>query len=253
MEQIIKGVAGEYAGNYTGPNWSDGKYQESVEWGSADPLSELDYLSRQHDSAYARYKDRAHREAADRIYNEEAKKLAGKFPKIAGNLVLYGNHGEESFGRLYSGFKKGSYAGPVGALGGLVYGALGNMYALHKKLDANYLSKELKEVKEYYATDPRRVELNKRVENLLKPSEPSTETEKPDLEKAERNKRLVENQARKFEKYKNLKEEAEKSAQKQIKNLENANDWNMLGYQGRWRRRMRRNRKTNVIHVSPIR
>ena len=62
-------------GNYVGPYWSDGKLQSSVEWGTANPIDELDNLARQHDAAYAHWTDRAHREAADKLFADEAQKL----------------------------------------------------------------------------------------------------------------------------------------------------------------------------------
>jgi hypothetical protein len=34
------------SGNYIGPYWSDGKLQESVEWGDRPVLNELDEIAR---------------------------------------------------------------------------------------------------------------------------------------------------------------------------------------------------------------
>ncbi len=154
-EKVIKGVAGEYVGNYTGPDWSNGKNQSSVEWGDLPPQSQLDYLSRQHDSAYAKFPDRAHRDAADRIYNEQAKLLVGKFPQLAGKIVVYGNMAQQSFKRTASNFTNGlRFGGLAGALGGLIYTAGGNIIQANKMLDDSYLKREIAEVKKYYETDP---------------------------------------------------------------------------------------------------
>lgn len=46
----------KYHGNYCGPGWSEGKYQESVE-GTRTPVDKLDQLCKEHDSAYARGED----------------------------------------------------------------------------------------------------------------------------------------------------------------------------------------------------
>ncbi len=154
-EQVIKGVAGQYVGNYTGPDWSNGKHQSSVEWGDLPPQSQLDYLSRQHDSAYAKFPDRAHRDAADRIYNEQAKKLVGRFPQLAGKIVVYGNMAENSIKRTAKNFYDGlRFGGLPGALGGLIYTAGGNIIQANKMLDNSYLKRETADVLKYYETDP---------------------------------------------------------------------------------------------------
>jgi hypothetical protein len=146
-----------YAGNYTGPYWSDGKLQESVEFGELDPQSELDYLSYQHDTAYAHYKDKAHREAADQIYNARAKQLAGQFPGIAGGIVEYGNMGQRQtskfLDRIGTGFK---YGGPLGALGGAIYFQGENMIESNKRMKGTYLQKEKQEIEKLYAQDPKK-------------------------------------------------------------------------------------------------
>ncbi len=131
--------------SYTGPYISDGKLQESVEFGSKQPKDELDALSRLHDSAYAKWDDKLHRRVADTIYAEEANKLVGKFPELAAFLVQYGNQTASSAGNLATRF---SELGPFGIL----VGGVENMYDLN-----NYLmnkSKTRKEILDYYATDP---------------------------------------------------------------------------------------------------
>jgi len=130
--------------NYTGPYISDGKLQTSVEFGTAEPKSKLDALSRLHDSAYAKFSDSGHRYAADSIYNEEAKKLAGLYPSLAGGLVLYGNSTSKSFSNLVSNIGFG--------VPGLVYGAVKNMVSLNDKVTNG--DRYRKEVLAYYKTDP---------------------------------------------------------------------------------------------------
>ncbi len=141
--------------NYTGPYLSNGKYQSSVEFGDAEPNSRLDALSRLHDSAYAHFEDRNHREAADRIYNKEAKELASQFPQLAGEIVEYGNFASNSFSTLIedtsTGFK---YGGPFGALLGLVYGGVENLLHLNDTL--NHGKEYEKDVLDYYASDPQK-------------------------------------------------------------------------------------------------
>lgn len=146
-----------YAGSYTGPYWSDGKFQESVEFGELDPQSELDYLSYLHDTAYAHYKDSAHREAADQLYNERAKELAGRHPEIIGNIVEYGNMGGRQTAKLWDRLKKGfSVAGPLGMLGGAIYFQGENMVESNKRMKGTYLKKERGELEKLYGQDPKK-------------------------------------------------------------------------------------------------
>lgn len=116
--------------NYTGPYLSDGKIQESVAFGEEEPASQLDALSRLHDTAYATYKDFGHLTAADSIYNEEAKKLESKFPQLAGQIVLYGN----AIQRFGSNLAAGAAAGPVSFVAAAVHNFLDiHDYMLHEK------------------------------------------------------------------------------------------------------------------------
>lgn len=131
--------------NYTGPYISNGSIQESVEFGDKDPKDALDALSRLHDSAYAKYKDQAHRTAADAIYEKEAKKLLAQFPQLAGDLVLYGNQILRSGSTLAQSISKW---GPFG----LIIGGVQNMYNLNDYMMNG--AKYRKEIQEYYATDP---------------------------------------------------------------------------------------------------
>lgn len=49
-------VLGKY-GNYVGPGWSDGKYQNSVAYGKSKPVDKFDNTARSHDTKYALGKD----------------------------------------------------------------------------------------------------------------------------------------------------------------------------------------------------
>jgi hypothetical protein len=139
----------QFSGNYTGPYWSDGRLQESVEFGSSDPQSELDKLSRLHDTAYAHYTDRQHREAADEIYERDAKVLAGKFPELAGKLVLHGNYAARQRAQLNSDF---ATLGPLG----LLKFAGTNMWNANKMIKGTYLKNEKADIERLYGTDPRK-------------------------------------------------------------------------------------------------
>lgn len=122
--------------NYTGPYWSDGKVQSSVEFGTAIPTSLLDEQSRLHDSAYAKFKDQHQLlTAADYIYNENTKNL-GVLGKVAGFAVLYGNHTQRSINGLFDGNIPG----------------VTNSIRLQDWLENK--EKYIKQVKDYYETDP---------------------------------------------------------------------------------------------------
>nr|UHS71946.1 MAG: hypothetical protein 2 [Hubei sediment luteo-like virus 2] len=150
------------SGNYVGPYWSDGKVQESVEWGDKPALHALDELARQHDAAYAHYKDEKHREAADMIFAEEAKKLKQKYgskwaddPQIAARLVEYGNHTQRQVSKL----AKIGVLGPA-ALPWLIYHQASNMIDNHKRIKGTYLTKEMGDVRKLYSTDPKKAVLS---------------------------------------------------------------------------------------------
>lgn len=265
MEDIIKGIGGEYTGNYTGPHWSDGKYQESVEWGNANPQSELDYLSRQHDSAYARFKDAKHREAADKIYHDEAKKLTGKFPQLAGNLVLYGNYAGRQSEKLFNNAKTGAkLGGPLGALAGAVYTAGGNIVDSMARINGTYLKKEIADIQKYYESDPRRVVLKDRALNAsstaktgvdpgrVAPKDTSSKAKielpsisTPQPKPTTRNQDLIEKQARRFEKFANLEKEAKQSEYKNTQLPFYVPQY----IKRRYSKRIKKNKK-NKIHIT---
>jgi hypothetical protein len=145
-----------YFGNYTGPYWSDGKFQTSVEFGESDPQSEWDYLSYLHDTAYARYEDAAHREAADQLYNERAKQLIGRFPQLAGNFVEYGNMGHRQTKKFLNAVGTGfKYLGPIGALGGAIYFQGKNMIEANQRMKGTYLKQERGDIEKLYAGNPK--------------------------------------------------------------------------------------------------
>jgi hypothetical protein len=144
------------SGNYVGPYWSDGNLQESVEWGDRAPLNALDELARKHDAVYAHYKDEKHREAADMLFAEEAKKLKQKYgskwaedPQIAARFVEYGNHTMRQVKNLV----KIGTLGPA-ALPWLIYQQASNMIDNHKRMKGTYLTKEMGDIRKFYETDP---------------------------------------------------------------------------------------------------
>lgn len=56
-----------YHGNYCGPGWSDGKYQNSVV-GLLEPVDEFDATCKEHDAAYATTNDSSARTYADNLF-----------------------------------------------------------------------------------------------------------------------------------------------------------------------------------------
>lgn len=149
-------------GNYVGPYWSDGKIQESVEWGDREPTDELDALARQHDAAYARFKDRAHREAADQIFAQEARKLNQKAggslasdPRFAAAMVEYGNYAARQAGKL-AGYTAYSMVPGLGPLAGVLKFGYDNIREMNNRVHGTHLKKELETVRAFYNTDPKR-------------------------------------------------------------------------------------------------
>lgn len=142
-------------GNYIGPHWSNGKFQESVEWGDKDPRDELDLLAYYHDSAYARYKDELHRAAADRIFAEGAHNVGTTMAAVAAELVSKGNMTTNAAKRLISNVTTGaSTFGPLGAVAGLAVTAVQNVVKANDRLPGGKFDAAVKEVQDYYKTDP---------------------------------------------------------------------------------------------------
>ncbi len=149
-----KFVPGEL-GNYIGPHWSNGEFQESVEWGDKPPQSDLDLLAYYHDSAYAKYKDDDHREAADKLFAEEARKLGYSMADISAVLVQQGNMTKRSFDRTLRNVALGEKVGGApGALLGLIYTGVENIFKANDRLPGGKFESVVKEVQDYYATDP---------------------------------------------------------------------------------------------------
>jgi len=238
------------SGNYVGPYWSDGTVQESVEWGDKPALHALDELARKHDAAYAHYKDEKHREAADMLFAEEAKKLKQKYgskwaddPQIAARLVEYGNHTTRQIKNL----AKIGVLGPA-AIPWLIYKQASNMIDNHKRIKGTYLTKEVGDIRRFYETDPKRVvqktvatESNKKrpgwtgptVDSVprsntlqagedsrsVKPATPATTTKAGPTSTLIHNAELIEGQRRRFSNYQALKQAAHKQpARKILKN-----------------------------------
>lgn len=148
-------------GNYVGPYWSNGQIQESVEWGDKEPIDELDELARQHDAAYARFKDRPRREAADLIFATEARKLNRKLggaltsdPRFAAAMVEYGNYAGRQVAKLASDVGSGFKLG-LGPLAGVLKFGVDNIREMNQRVHGTHLRKELEQVRAFYNTDPR--------------------------------------------------------------------------------------------------
>jgi len=148
------------SGNYVGPYWSNGKLQESVEWGEKDPVHALDELARAHDAAYAHFKDEEHREAADMIFAEEARKLKKTYgpkwaddPKVAARFVEYGNFTARQAKKLAGSVLKPSLWNLLGPIGFQVRNMLDN----NKRMQGTYLKTELSDVRKFHGTDPKLV------------------------------------------------------------------------------------------------
>lgn len=141
-------------GNYTGPYWSDGKLQTSVEFGESEAINGLDELSRLHDTVYAHYPDRAHREAADRWYAEECKKLTGMYPALAGRVVNYGNYAVNQAKQLASDVATYSFLPGIGGIFGAAKWVVNNIGNSQKMIDGTYLQKERKDILDLFERDP---------------------------------------------------------------------------------------------------
>lgn len=138
--------------NYTGPYWSDGKWQESVEFGETPALSGVDAASRLHDSAYAHYTDEAHRTAADEIYSATLKKLKEPNSYLA-DVPLYGNYVKNRAMEMAGDFANGwKYGGIAGGLGSLIYNGIKGIVRSNDLIQNG--KKYRDEVLAYYDTDP---------------------------------------------------------------------------------------------------
>jgi len=142
-------------GNYIGPYWSDGKFQNSVAFGQAEVTSVLDYLARFHDSVYAVYKDREHREASDIFFNDIAQTLKSNFAHVAGTSVLYGNYLARQMSNVASEVKTRLQAGDFpGAVVTLASTGFGNIKEASRLTNEKYLRNEWNHIKELYRNNP---------------------------------------------------------------------------------------------------
>jgi len=145
-----------YSDNYTGPYYSDGKYQESVPFGDAPADTPLAQQSRLHDTAYYYYKDDLHRKAADEIYYNNLKDIDDPATVVARNAVRHGNVAVDAGSRLAHNVAVGTnLLGPLGAIGGLVYTGLQNIHKASQMLPGGAYDKAKSDVLSLYATDPK--------------------------------------------------------------------------------------------------
>lgn len=81
-----------YFDNYTGPYWSDGRFQSSVKRGKAKPMTKLDVLSKKHDERYANnIGDNDELFLADLEYYKASRDMSF-VPRVIGAMPLYGNY-----------------------------------------------------------------------------------------------------------------------------------------------------------------
>lgn len=129
--------------NYTGPFWSDGKIQNSVEFGLSPTYDEVDTASRLHDSAFAHFGDARHRRAADKIYQTTLSNVSGFKSALVRNLPLYGNFlGSDLSGLL----------APMSFLNAAL--AIYAISELEDEFRQGKYDKEIADVMKYYTTDP---------------------------------------------------------------------------------------------------
>lgn len=80
-----------FVDHYTGPYWSDGKFQTSVEKGERRPSSKLDRLSKRHDNQY--YSCGSNLDClddADELYYQASRGMS-IVPRVVGLMPKYGN------------------------------------------------------------------------------------------------------------------------------------------------------------------
>jgi len=79
-----------YSDNFTGPNWSDGRFQASVANPSKRPTSKLDWHSRDHDVSYANCDTLDCLTEADSYYYRRSRDMS-IIPRIIGAIPLVFN------------------------------------------------------------------------------------------------------------------------------------------------------------------
>jgi hypothetical protein len=136
---------------YTGPYISDGKLQESVEFGMSKPDDIVDRASRLHDTAYAHFSDTEHRMAADAIYYETLRNVPGLKAAAARSAVMQGN-------QVLRGIRDAMQLAPLmtfgvpGMLAGLAYWEGKNILSAQDMIDNG--RKYKRDVLELYMRDP---------------------------------------------------------------------------------------------------
>lgn len=153
--------------NYTGPFWSDGKWQASVANGTRKPKNRFDSFSRDHDTAYATCLDLDCLDRADDIYYERTRDFRHIVPRTVGLLPKYGNR---PFRTLY------------GLLWGRKFG-MGN--SLSDRVDRDrreYLRKENQRYNANYEKQKQKDKLEPTP--TPQPMQPNTGFSKPDEEQA---------------------------------------------------------------------
>lgn len=79
-----------YFDNFTGPGWSDGKWQSSTSRAKKKALTKLDTHSKRHDSDYALCDSLSCLDRADEMYSRGTSQLSF-VPRFIGKLPKYGN------------------------------------------------------------------------------------------------------------------------------------------------------------------
>jgi len=131
-----------YTDNFTGPYWSDGKFQGSVPNGEKQPKNRQDRNSRAHDAAFALCGDLDCLDRADRQYYDDSRTFIDWQPRWIGATPLYTNWLPRQIYRLVVGEKywKGEYymngkeylgSNPNAAVGGQQnFGVFGGQYSV---------------------------------------------------------------------------------------------------------------------------
>lgn len=130
--------------NYTGPYWSNGRFQSSVEFGDAPPIDDVGVQSRLHDTAFAHFGDARHRTAADWIYYQNLQKVPGVKSSVVRALPFYGNLAS-------AGHVSGLFS-PLSPIA--VFDYLLRVHRTSKEIKSGGYAKEIADVLNLYKTDP---------------------------------------------------------------------------------------------------
>ncbi len=128
---------------YTGPYWSDGKFQPSVEFGTTLPRTWRAFNSRLHDTAFAHFQDDRHRTAADWIYRQALALDDSVVSQVVRHIPIVGNHS----GHLLSLFPLG-----LGALAAPI--AWVRHLMLMNEINSGGYETEIQDVLQLYSRDP---------------------------------------------------------------------------------------------------